>query len=42
MALIYYDLILKGLRAIDDVPARWKTAVQALIDAAAAAEEEEQ
>lgn len=37
MAQIYYDLILKGLRTIGDVPVRWKAAVQALIDAAAEA-----
>jgi hypothetical protein len=33
MAQIYYDLIKKGLKTIDDVPVRWKAAVQALIDA---------
>ncbi|MPM02099.1 hypothetical protein SDC9_48344 [bioreactor metagenome] len=35
MAQIYYDLIKKGLKTIDDVPARWKAAVQALINAEA-------
>jgi len=33
MAQIYYNLINKGLRTIDDVPLRWRNAVQALIDA---------
>lgn len=33
MAKIYYDLIKDGLKAIDNVPARWKDAVQALLDA---------
>lgn len=32
MAKIYYDLIKAGLRTIDGVPARWKDAVQALLD----------
>jgi len=35
MAHIYYNLIVKGYKTIDDVPVRWKTAVQALIDTAA-------
>jgi hypothetical protein len=34
MAQIYYNLIVKGLKTIDDVPTRWKAAVQALLDAA--------
>lgn len=34
MAQIYYNLINKGLRTIDDVPTKWRDAVQALIDAA--------
>jgi hypothetical protein len=32
MAKIYYDLILKGLRTIDDVPLRWRAKVQAMLD----------
>lgn len=34
MAQIFYNLIKKGLRTIDDVPERWRADVQALIDAA--------
>jgi hypothetical protein len=33
MAKIYYDLIRKGLRTIEDVPLRWRDEVQALLDA---------
>ena len=33
MAVIYFDLILKGLRTIDDVPQRWRDEVAALIEA---------
>lgn len=33
MAKIYYDLIKAELRAIDDVPTRWRGAVQELLDA---------
>lgn len=33
MAVIYYDLINKGLKTIDDVPTRWKATVQAMLDA---------
>jgi hypothetical protein len=33
MAKIYYDLIRKGLRTIDDVPLRWRDEVQELLDA---------
>jgi hypothetical protein len=33
MAQIYYNLIKKGLKTIADVPARWKEAVEALLDA---------
>lgn len=33
MAKIYYDLIKKGLKTINDVPLRWKNEVQALLDA---------
>lgn len=33
MAKIYYNLIKKGLKTIDDVPEKIKAAVQALLDA---------
>ena len=33
MAKIYYNLINKGLRTIEDVPMTWREAVQALLDA---------
>lgn len=33
MAKIYYKRIKAGLMTIDDVPERWKAAVQALLDA---------
>jgi len=33
MAKVYYDLIQKGLRTIQDVPLRWRDEVQALLDA---------
>ncbi len=33
MAKIYYNLIKKELRTIDDVPLVWKDDVQALLDA---------
>lgn len=33
MAMIYYKRILAGIMTIDDVPDRWKAAVQALLDA---------
>ena len=32
MAKVYYNLIKKGLKTIDDVPMVWKTEVQALLD----------
>lgn len=32
MAKIYYNRIKAGLMTIDDVPARWKAAVQRLLD----------
>ena len=32
MAKIYYRRILAGLMTIDDVPDRWKEAVQELLD----------
>lgn len=33
MVKLYYDLIHKGLRSIDDVPMLWRADVQALLDA---------
>ena len=33
MAKIYYNLIKKGLKTIDDVPERIRAEVQALLDA---------
>lgn len=33
MAVIYYDLINKGLKTIEDVPLRWKATVQAMLNA---------
>ena len=33
MALIYYELIKKGFRAIDDVLHKWRNEVQAMLDA---------
>lgn len=33
MAQIYYNLIKKGLKTIDDVPLRWREEVQAMLDA---------
>ena len=41
MAKVYYELILKGKKTIDDVPARYRAAVEALIEAAAAEAESE-
>lgn len=32
MAKVYYNLILKGLKTIDDVPARLRAEVQALLN----------
>lgn len=32
MAQIYYNLINKGLRKIEDVPIKWRDEVQALLD----------
>ena len=37
MAQIYYNLIKKGLRTIDDVPLKWRAEVQAMLDAEATA-----
>ena len=33
MAKLYYNLIHKGLKTIEDVPMAWREAVQALLDA---------
>lgn len=33
MAKLYYNLIKKGLKTIDDVPMVWKYEVQTLLDA---------
>lgn len=33
MAKVYADLIRKGVKTIDDVPAKLKKAVQAILDA---------
>ena len=33
MTKIYYDLIKTGYKTIDDVPLRWRDAVQMLLDA---------
>lgn len=33
MAKVYYNLIKKGLKTIDDVPMVWREEVQALLDA---------
>lgn len=33
MAQIYYNLIKKGLKTIEEVPLRWRTEVQAMLDA---------
>lgn len=32
MAKIYYDLIKKQLRTLEDVPLRWRVEVQSLLD----------
>lgn len=32
MAKIYYNRIKAGLMTIEDVPARWRAAVQAMLD----------
>lgn len=32
MAQIYYNLIKKGLKTIDDVPPKWRAEVQAMLD----------
>ena len=33
MAQIYYNLIKKGLKTIDDVPLKWREEVQAMLEA---------
>lgn len=33
MAKVYYNLIKKGLKTIDDVPMAWRAEVQALLGA---------
>ena len=33
MAKVYYNLIKKGLKTIDDVPLTWRAEVQTLLDA---------
>ena len=33
MAQIYYNLIKKGLKTIDDVPLKWRDEVRAMLDA---------
>ena len=32
MAQIYYNLIKKGLKAIDDVPLKWRAEVRAMLE----------
>ena len=32
MAQIYYNLIKKGLKTIDDVPLKWRDDVQAMLE----------
>ncbi len=32
MAKLYYDLIRKGLKTIEDVPVRWRDAVKKLLE----------
>lgn len=32
MARIYYNLIKKGLKTIDDVPKKWREEVQRMLD----------
>ncbi len=32
MAKLYYDLIRKGLKTLEDVPARWRDAVKKLLE----------
>lgn len=32
MAKVYYNLIVKGLKTIDDVPEKWKNEVESLLN----------
>ena len=32
MAHIYYNLIKKGLKTIDDIPLKWRAEVQAMLE----------
>ncbi len=32
MAKLYYDLIQKGLKTLEDVPVRWRDAVKKLLE----------
>ena len=32
MVKVYYNLIVKGLKTIDDVPAKWRAEVEALLN----------
>ena len=32
MAQVYYNLIKKGLKTIEDVPEKWRADVQAMLD----------
>lgn len=32
MAQIYYNLIKKGMKTIDDVPLKWRAEVQAMLE----------
>lgn len=31
MVKVYYNLIVRGLKTIDDVPAKWRAAVEAML-----------
>lgn len=31
MAKVYYNLIVKGLKTVDDVPEKWRAEVEALL-----------
>ena len=33
MVKVYYNLIVKGLKTIDDVPAKWRSEVEAMLNA---------
>ena len=32
MAKVYYNLIIKGLKTIDDVPTKWRAEVEAMLN----------